>query len=98
MAKLVRDRIPEIIKEKTGKEPKITIATDAEFSERLKEKLQEEVNEFLADENKDEIADILEVLDAWIEFKGINKNSILEVQERKRKERGGFSKRYIWEK
>ena len=38
--------------------------------EALKQKLTEEVGEFLADDNAEEIADILEVLHAIARYKG----------------------------
>ncbi|OGD31687.1 hypothetical protein A3C91_03035 [Candidatus Azambacteria bacterium RIFCSPHIGHO2_02_FULL_52_12] len=92
--KLVRDNIPEIIKAK-GEVPVTHIADDAEYWQKLKEKLQEEVDEFLKDETIGEIADILEVLDAISDYKGFNKHEVEEVKERKANERGKFSKRII---
>lgn len=92
--KLVRDNIPEIIKAK-GEVPMIHIAADAEYWQKLKEKLQEEVDEFLKDENIGEIADILEVLDAICDYKGFDKHEVEGVKEKKAKERGEFAKRII---
>jgi len=66
----------------------------------LEEKLEEEVNEFLsADENNkvEEIADMLEVLYAICDARGVSKEKIEEIRTQKAKERGGFEKRIILE-
>ena len=58
--KLVRDKIPQIIKD-NGVTPVIHVADDSEYWERLKAKLQEEVDEVLEDINvNEELADVLE--------------------------------------
>jgi predicted house-cleaning noncanonical NTP pyrophosphatase (MazG superfamily) len=59
--KLVRDKIPEIIFN-TGSTPKVYIANELQYSEHLKKKLQEEVQEFLEDPCVQELADIQEVI------------------------------------
>ncbi len=92
--KLVRDNIPEII-EKKGGTPIIHIAGDEEYWQKIKEKLQEEVDEFMEDVNMEELADILEVIDAICEHKGFDKSELNAIKEKKAKERGGFKKRII---
>ncbi len=94
--KLVRDLIPEIIAKKGGVS-KTHIAEESEFWVKLKEKLGEEVAEFLEAESVEEIADILEVLDAILEYKGFDKKEVEAMQQKKREERGGFKKRIILE-
>ncbi len=92
--KLIRDKIPEIIKKK-GKIPIIHIASNDEYYKKLKEKLQEEVNEFLKEGNEEELADILEVIYAICGFKKIDKEKLELLRKKKARERGGFKDRII---
>jgi predicted house-cleaning noncanonical NTP pyrophosphatase (MazG superfamily) len=94
MKKLVRDKIPEIIKEK-GEIPQFYIAEESEYKMRLNEKLQEEVDEYLADENKEEIADILEVIDAICLANRFDKAEIEKIKIEKKEKRGSFGKKII---
>lgn len=96
MGKLVRDKIPEIIRN-GGKIPITHKAFEEEYRLKLKEKLQEEVDEFLQNENEEELADILEVIDAICDFKNIDKKELEEIKIKKKNERGGFKERIIWE-
>lgn len=92
--KLVRDNMPEIIRQNGGK-PKTRIAGPQEFWQKLKEKLQEEVTEFLESENMEEFADIREVIDAMCTFKSYSQRELARVKTEKAKQRGTFSKRII---
>jgi predicted house-cleaning noncanonical NTP pyrophosphatase (MazG superfamily) len=94
--KLVRDKIPDIIKSK-GSSPKTHIASDEEYGKKLKEKLQEEVNEFIESDDSEELADILEVIDAIIKNKEFDKDKIERIKNKKNIERGSFSKKIILE-
>jgi predicted house-cleaning noncanonical NTP pyrophosphatase (MazG superfamily) len=94
--KLVRDNIPEHIR-KNGGAPVTHIADDAEYWEKLKEKLTEEVQEFLHDENAEEVADILEVLDAIVAYKQFDPKHVATLKTTKAAERGHFEKRIILE-
>ena len=79
--KLVRDKIPDIIRKKGGK-PKYHIAWGYEYWAKLKEKLGEEggelmeaINNFISTEEGEkklieETADFLEVLDAVLCYSG----------------------------
>ena len=96
MKKLVRDNIPNIIKNK-GESPKFHIANDKEYWSSLKEKLKEETNEFIESESKEEFADILEVIEAISKFKKFNKKEIINIKENKAKLKGKFKKGFILE-
>jgi len=98
MAKLVRDKIPEIIKE-AGQKPVTHIADDKEYWDKLKLKFQEEVEEVLEDgpddEVKEELADVLEVMRAICSFKKTNMKEIESIRKKKADKRGGFKKKII---
>lgn len=94
--KLVRDKIPDIIKSK-GEAVQFRIATDSEYWDKLKEKLTEEVKEFLDSESIEEIADILEVIDAVNNFKNFNSKELQKIKKDKFDKRGGFNERIILE-
>ncbi|MBZ9577590.1 nucleoside triphosphate pyrophosphohydrolase [Patescibacteria group bacterium] len=92
--KLVRDKIPEIIKQK-GDVPITHIAGDEEYWQKLKEKLQEEANEFLKESSEEELADILEIIYAICDFKKIDKEKLESLRKKKAERRGGFKDRII---
>lgn len=95
--KLVRDIIPQIIKA-DGKKPEIHIANKEEYWQKLKEKLSEETQEFIEDENNEELADILEVIYAICEYKDVDLEQIEEIREEKKMKKGGFFDKIILEK
>lgn len=99
MKKLVRDKIPEIIRAH-GRIANIETANnDTEFYNMLNNKLKEEIDEFINattnEEKIEEMADILEVIDAIIKYNTIDRNIIMAIKNKKFKERGGFDKRVI---
>ncbi|KMS75687.1 hypothetical protein ACM01_07800 [Streptomyces viridochromogenes] len=96
--KLVRDKIPEIIRQDGG-DPTTYIAENAEYMERLREKLNEEVQEFLdADEAEapEELADVLEVVRALAQSLGIEAAELERIRQRKFQAKGGFTRGIIW--
>ena len=94
--KLVRDQIIEIIRA-DGSEAKFHIADDQEYWQKLTEKIGEELAEFIVDESPEELADMMEVIDAVLEYKGYTWEQIREIQAQKAEKRGGFKERIILE-
>jgi len=90
--KLVRDRIPEIIRAE-GRQCATVVMDDAEFRAALLAKLVEEATETQAatpDELVKELADLCEVLDAILVAHGLQEQEIRTVQQKRRETRGGF--------
>jgi len=99
--KLVRDRIPEIIKN-DGQIPKTRIMDDKEYRSELLKKIVEEAQEVAATEgNKKELikelGDVLEVVDAIAMANGLDGHEIARVKNDRRSSRGGFEKRIFLE-
>jgi predicted house-cleaning noncanonical NTP pyrophosphatase (MazG superfamily) len=68
-----------------------------EFRVALRQKLQEEVDEFLDSDNPWELADIIEVILALAEHMGISPEALESLREKKATERGIFQERIILE-
>jgi len=94
--KLVRDKIPNIIK-KDGVKCNIHVADDKEYRLKLSEKLREEVEEFIEKPSAEEIADVLEVVETIARLNGIGLEEIKEQKIMKKNLRGGFGKKIILE-
>ena len=94
--KLVRDKIPEIIRSK-GKVCKTRKLDGDNFLLELEKKLEEEVKEFLDDPSSEELADILEVVDSLSLVMGSSFDDVLRIKEEKKEARGGFSDRIFLE-
>lgn len=94
--KLVRDNIPEIIKN-NGDIASTRILDNEEYYLKLKEKLIEEVNEYIEDDDEKEIADVLEVIYAITNYRNIDINEIEKIREDKLIKNGGFKKRIFLE-
>lgn len=93
--KLVRDRIPEII-ESSGKNAVYeTIANDEDYIKLLKNKLIEEMNEYLESDDVAELADMGEVMHAILEYKGVSVETFQRIRLEKLEKRGGFKKRLL---
>lgn len=90
--KLVRDRIPEMLDGKNIPYEK-RIAGPEEYKIELIKKLVEEAREFEVDGRVEELADVLEVIEALKKLPEYT--AVEEVKQKKKEERGGFEERII---
>jgi len=99
--KLIRDKIPEIIKANNGKY-ELKEMEESEFKRELRKKLIEEAKEVIEAEGKEattkELADVLELIKSIAESENVTFNLVEEEQEKRREKRGGFKKKLflIW--
>ena len=94
--KLVRDKIPQII-EQSGKICVTHILSDEEYAAALNAKLQEELNEYLADGSMEELADLLEVMMAAAKARGHDFSEVEAIRREKAEKRGRFNDRIYLE-
>ena len=95
--KLVRDKIPEII----NSDSRVAITRkldDEEYLKELNKKLQEEVKEYLEDNNVEELADIVEVIYGILNSKNVSIEEFEKIRKNKVDRRGAFNKKIFLEK
>ena len=92
--KLVRDRIPQII-EKSGKIAVVETLESEEYKRLLDAKLGEELQEYLSDDNVEELADLVEVIYAILRYKDIDIDTFENIRLKKAAERGAFDMRLL---
>lgn len=90
--KLVRDKIPEILAGK-GISYEKRIASDEEYKEELVKKLGEETEEFLKAGDPEELADVIEIIEALKKLPDYE--NVEELRIKKLEERGGFEQKII---
>ena len=99
--KLVRDRIPEII-EASGNTCVTEILSDEDYLKMLDAKLDEELAEYHADQNIEDLADLREGIRAWAGARGYTIEELERVRSDKAAKRGGFEKKIllkeVWER
>ena len=71
--------------------------SDDEFKKEIYKKLQEEVDEFLREEDLEELADILEVIHGIILIENVSFAVLEKIRQAKFDTRGGFSERIFLE-
>ena len=98
--KLVRDNIPNIIKNK-GEEPVVRLLDDNEYKIELEKKLYEEYQEVISASGADrleELADMLEVIRALAKLENNDLNDIIKIADEKNLKRGSFNDKIFLEK
>lgn len=93
--KLVRDRIPEIIRQ-AGSIPIIETASPQDYSSYVRAKLTEELEEYLSSGDVAELADLIEVIFAAAALHGVGQTELLAIARDKRQACGAFAKRLVW--
>ena len=92
--KLVRDRIPEII-EADGKLCVCETLTDEDYIHLLDQKLNGELAEYQESKSLEELADLLEVVQAVVKARGWTLEELEKVRADKATKRGGFEKKIL---
>ena len=95
--KLVRDKIPEEINNMEGRKARFRIMEDNEYAKELNRKLLEECHEFIEENDVEELADVMEVIEAIMQFKNMEWNKVRKIQEEKRNKKGAFEKKIYLE-
>lgn len=95
-AKLVRDRIPELIRRR-GNEPRIRQVSGDEFVTALRRKLVEEVEEVAAAASVEKLADVVEVVRALATALDLSLEEVEAIRQAKADARGAFKNRIVLE-
>ena len=97
--KLVRDKIPEIIK-LNGEKPITRVLTDEEYKIELEKKLNEEYQEVLNATGKDrieELADMLEIIKYLAKLENATLDDVIAIANAKSSKRGTFNDKIFLE-
>lgn len=95
--KLVRDKIPAIIKAENLTTKTRILDNDKEYISELKKKLLEEVNEYIENDDVMELVDLGEVMHALLELKKVSIDEYQRLRKQKLEERGSFKNRVFLE-
>lgn len=99
--KLVRDKIPDIIKA-NGLRPVTHVASGDEYVKMLRRKLMEEVDEVITaktpEKLDEEIGDVIEVLHAFAQLGGRDMKTIEAKRQSKHTTNGGFARGFVLER
>lgn len=91
--KLIRDKIPEFIEAKNSSKAIVEVLDGERYQKYLDMKLGEELKEYLEDGSVEELADLVEVVYALLDCKGVSREEFEKIRMGKVEERGAFKKR-----
>jgi predicted house-cleaning noncanonical NTP pyrophosphatase (MazG superfamily) len=92
--KLVRDKIPGIIRE-SGAKCTYRVLSQGDYLKALDEKLTEEFAEYHRDQSLEELADLLEVIYAAAKARGCSAEGLERIREEKAAKRGRFDEKIM---
>jgi len=92
--KLIRDKIPQIIEKKGSRAIVETLSHEA-YKKCLDDKLSEELKEYVDSDSVEELADLVEVVYAILNYKGTDISAFEDIRKQKVIERGAFDKRLL---
>ena len=95
--KLVRDKIPNEIDRVEGRKATWRIMDKEEYEKELNQKLLEEAHEFIEENDPEELADLMEVIENIMKMKNITWDKIKKLQNAKREKKGGFQNKIYLE-
>ena len=98
--KLVRDKIPNIIKS-NGETPIIRVLDEIEYKSELETKLYEEYQEVLEATGEDrieELADMLEIIRSLAKLENKTLEDVILIADNKNEKRGAFEEKIYLEK
>ena len=95
--KLVRDKIPENINSESGRKSKYRILNDKEYLNELNKKVIEEANEFIEENSIEELGDLMEVINAIMQFKNYKTEELYKVMKEKADKKGAFNNKIYLE-
>lgn len=92
--KLVRDKMPQLIKE-SGRESTSRILNEKEYFDALLDKVIEEIEEYRVSREEEELADVYEVLDCLVQLKEYEPMHLDYLQLIRREARGSYKDRIL---
>ena len=88
--KLVRDKIPEAIERTEGRTANYKILNNKEYLQELDRKLFEEAHEFVEEHSVEELADLIEVISAIMNARGLSLEEVEIARKAKSDKKGKF--------